>query len=95
MGAFFSAIGNFTNDVFNYTFTAVPHFFFNDIPKVLWAFPNLLRDIFNTIVNFIQGIFNSFTRFIKAILTFIGSIFSLIGGFFKTFEAFLDIFKSV
>ena len=94
MGAFFSAIGKFTNDVFNYTFSAVPHFFFHDVPKVLWAFPNLLRDIFKTIVDFIQGIFNSITTFIKAIITFIGAIFSLIGGFFKTFGAFLDIFKS-
>jgi phage-related protein len=92
MGAFFSAIGNFTNDVLNYTFTAVPHFFFNDVPKLLWALPNLLRDIFNAIVTFIQGIFNSFTTFFKAIFTFIGAIFSLIGGFFKNFKAFLEIF---
>ncbi len=92
MGSFFSAISNFTNDVFNYTFTAVPHFFFYDIPKLLWAFPNLLRDLFNAIVKFMQGIFNSFTRFFQAIFTFIGGILSLIGGFFKTFQAFLEIF---
>jgi len=92
MGAFFSHIGTFFGDVMNYTFDAVPHFFFHDIPKLLWAFPNLIKDIFTAIVKCIQGIFNSFITFIKAIFTFIGAIFSLIGGFFKTFKAFLQIF---
>lgn len=92
MGAFFSAIGNFFNDAMNYTFSAIPHFFFSDVPKVLWAFPNLIKDIFTVIVTCIQGLFNSVITFIKAIFVFIGAIFSLIGGFFKTFKALLQIF---
>lgn len=92
MGNFFTAIGNFVNDSMNYTFTEVPRFFFNDVPKVLWAFPNLLRDLFNAIIKCIQNLFQSVVTFIQAIVTFIGAIFSLIGGFFKTFKALLQIF---
>ena len=92
MGAFFSAIGNFTNAALNYTFKEIPKFFFNDVPKVLWAFPNLIRDLFNSIITCIQDLFNSVITFVQAIFTFIGAIFALIGGFFKTFKAFLQIF---
>ena len=92
MGAFFSAIGNFVNDAMNYTFKEVPHFFFHDIPAVLWAGPHLISDIFKTISNFFKGIYDSFLTFFTAIFTFIGAIFALIGGFFKTFKAFLQIF---
>jgi phage-related protein len=92
MGSFFSATSKFSSDLYNYTFTAVPHFFFNDVPKLLWALPDLIRDIFNAIVTFIEGIFNSLKTYFKAIFTFIGAFFSLIGGFFKTLKAFFEIF---
>lgn len=92
MGSFFSATSRFTNDLYNYTFTAVPHFLFNDIPKVLLALPDLIRNIFYAIIDLFKGIFNSFKTFFKAIFTFIGAFFSLIGGFFKTLKAFFEIF---
>ena len=92
MGNFFTAIGNFVNDAMNYTFSEIPRFFFEDVPKVLWAFPNLIRDLFNAIITCIQNLFQAVVTFITAIVTFIGAIFALIGGFFKTFRAFLQIF---
>ena len=68
----------------------MPHFFFSDIPKV-WALPDLIRDIFDTIVNFLK-VYLIFKTFFKVIFTFIGAFF-LIGGFFKTLKAFFEIFN--
>ena len=92
MGNFFSAVGNFVNDAMNYTFSEIPRFFFKDVPHVLWAFPNLIRDLFNAIITCIQNLFQSVVTFIQAIVSFIGAIFALIGGFFKTLKAFVQIF---
>ena len=78
---FFSAIGNYFKKLYHYFFHAIPTFFFKDVPKVLWAFPDFIKDIFQAIINLIRKIF-----------IFIGAILSLIGGFFKVAFSFLDIF---
>jgi hypothetical protein len=92
MGSFFSAIGNYISTLTDYIFKEVPDFFFTDIPKVLWAFPHFITDIFNTFVNFFKGLASSFTGLIQKIFAFIGQFFALIGGFIKVIFSFLKIF---
>ena len=79
-------------DSFSLTFKKILPFMFEDVPKLLWALPLLIKNILEALVNFGRNILRAFEVFIRSIFTFIGDLMKLNGDLFKTFFAFLKIF---